>query len=86
MNIRKDGNNEVNPSRERLNTMVNCLICGRYKVMWGSGEMADAHALGACALTGVWVRIPPSPPIKKTSWKKNVKDSDHSSNIPGSRR
>ena len=31
--------------------------------MWGSGEMADAHALGACALTGVWVRIPPSPPF-----------------------
>ena len=28
----------------------------------GSGEMADAHALGACALTGVRVRIPPSPP------------------------
>ncbi len=32
--------------------------------MWGSGEMADAHALGACALTGVWVRIPPSPPFQ----------------------
>ena len=31
--------------------------------MWGSGEMADAHALGACALTGVWVRLPPSPPF-----------------------
>ena len=26
--------------------------------------MADAHALGACALTGVWVRIPPSPPFQ----------------------
>ena len=34
--------------------------------MWGSGEMADAHALGACALTGVWVRLPPSPPIFRT--------------------
>jgi hypothetical protein len=34
--------------------------------MWGSGEMADAHALGACALIGVWVRLPPSPPIFRT--------------------
>ena len=26
--------------------------------------MADAHALGACALIGVWVRLPPSPPFQ----------------------
>ena len=35
--------------------------------------MADAHALGACALTGVWVRIPPSPPLKKQHGKKMSK-------------
>ncbi len=29
----------------------------------GSGEMADAHALGACVLIDVWVRLPPSPPF-----------------------
>ncbi len=29
--------------------------------------MADAHALGACVLIDVRVRIPPSPPIVKSS-------------------
>ncbi len=38
--------------------------------------MADAHALGACVLTDVGVRIPPSPPVQLSCFEEFMRSSE----------